>query len=131
MGAASRSVQNVMPAFDAEGVGVLLSAKGTSEWGNEGSNGGDVTFKATDQTLKGDIELDKISTLDLSLTGSTYKGTINGDNSAKSVTLSLDKKSKLTLTGDSYVTSLEDADSSYSNIDFNGYTLYVDGKAVN
>ena len=113
------------------GSGVLLSAKGTSEWGNEGSNGGDVTFKATDQTLKGDIELDEISTLDLSLTGSTYKGTINGDNSAKSVTLSLDKKSKFTLTGDSYVTSLEDADSSYSNIDFNGYTLYVDGKAIN
>jgi len=113
------------------GSGVLLSAKGTSEWGKEGSNGGDVTFKAADQALKGDIELDKISTLDLSLTGSTYKGTINGDNSAKSVTLSLDKKSKITLTGDSYVTSLEDADSSYSNIDFNGYTLYVDGKAVN
>jgi len=35
------------------------------------------------------------------------------------------------LTGNSYVTSLSDDDSSYSNIDFNGYKLYVNGKAIN
>lgn len=58
--------------------------------------------------------------------------TINkGSNEAKSITLKLDKTSKITLTGDSYVTSLEDADSSYSNINFNGYTLYVNGVALN
>lgn len=35
------------------------------------------------------------------------------------------------LTGDSYVTSLDNADTDYSNIDFNGYTLYVNGTAIN
>ena len=114
------------------GSGILLSAKGTSEWGNSGSNGGTVTMKAAEQTLKGNVQLDELSSLDLTLSdGSTYTGTINGDKTAKSVTLKLDSTSKIKLTGDSYVTSLEDADADYSNIDFNGHTLYVDGKAVN
>ena len=62
---------------------------------------------------------------------STYTGTINVKNSAKKISLTLDSSSKIKLTGDSYVTSLNDADSSYSNIDFNGYKLYVNGKAIN
>ena len=63
--------------------------------------------------------------------GCSYEGIINGDNSAKSLKLSLSKDSKIKLTGNSYVTSLSDDDSSYSNIDFNGYKLYVSGKAIN
>ncbi len=63
--------------------------------------------------------------------GCSYEGIINGDNSAKSLKLSLSKDSKIKLTGNSYVTSLFDDDSSYSNIDFNGYKLYVSGKAIN
>ena len=39
--------------------------------------------------------------------------------------------STLTLTGDCYVTSLTDEDTSYSNINFNGYKLYVNGTAIN
>lgn len=39
--------------------------------------------------------------------------------------------SKIKLTGDSYITSLEDDDTTYSNIDFNGYKLYVNGVAIN
>ena len=62
---------------------------------------------------------------------SSYMGTINSENSAKNITLKLDTSSKITLTGDSYVTSLEDSDSSYSNINFNGYKLYVNGTAIN
>ena len=31
----------------------------------------------------------------------------------------------------SSVTSLEDEDTTYGNIDFNGYKLYVNGKAIN
>ena len=103
---------------------MLLSAKGTSEWGNNGSNGGNVTLNATNQELNGNIELDNISDLTINLTDSSYEGTINADNSAKSISLKLDNLSKITLTGDSYVTSLDDSDSSYSNINFNGYKLY-------
>lgn len=101
-------------------------------WGNEGSNGGDVTLVMKSQSVTGNIVVDEISSLDMSLkSGSYYEGVINGDNSAKSLKLSLSKNSKIKLTGNSYVTSLSDDDSSYSNIDFNGYKLYVNGKAIN
>ena len=101
-------------------------------WGNEGSNGGDVTLVMKKQNVSGNVVVDSISSLDMSLkSNSYYEGVINGDNSAKSIKLSSDKTSKIKLTGDSYVTSLTDKDSSYSNIDFNGYKLYVNGKAIN
>lgn len=47
------------------------------------------------------------------------------------LTLNIDSTSTLTLTGDCYVTSLTDEDTSYSNINFNGYKLYVNGTAIN
>ena len=53
------------------------------------------------------------------------------DNTAKNISITLDSDSKIKLTGDSYVSKLVDEDSSYSNIDFNGYKLYVDGNAIN
>lgn len=96
-------------------------------WGNSGSNGGVVTFKATNQDIIGNIVVDSISTLDMTLNESYFEGTINGENTAKSITLKLDKNSKVKLTGDSYVTSLEN-EGDNSNIDLNGYKLYVNGK---
>ena len=113
------------------GSGTLLSAKGTDEWGESGKNGADVTLNATKQTLKGNVEADKLSTVTMNLKSSSFTGAINSKNSAKKVVLKLDRNSKIKLTQDSYVTSLEDADEDYSNIDFNGYKLYVNGKAVN
>ena len=114
------------------GSNLLISNKGTSEWGNSGSNGGNLTLNATNQELTGNVEVDNISTLTMNLNeSSSYTGTINSANTAKSITLKLDSSSKITLTGDSYVTSLEDSDSSYSNINFNGYKLYVNGTAIN
>lgn len=113
------------------GSNILISAKGTSEWGKTNSNGGNLTLYAKNQKLIGNIEIDKISTLNLNLEKSSYEGTINSDNTAKSIKITLDKNSKIKLTGNSYITSLEDADTDYSNIDFNGYKLYVDNKAIN
>ena len=103
-----------------------------AKWGTSGSNGGTVTLNAKNQKISGDIIVDNISTLDLSLkNGSSYIGKINNENTAKKISISLDSTSTLTLTGDSYVSSLEDADSTYSNINFNGYKLYVNGTAIN
>lgn len=120
---------NTIKNTDSEGN--FLRAQADS-WGNSGSNGGDVTLVMTKQKATGNIVIDSISTLDMTMkSGSYYEGTINGDDSAKSIKLTLDKKSKIKLTGDSYVTSLDDADTDYSNIDFNGYTLYVNGEAIN
>ena len=114
------------------GSGVLLKAEGTSEWGNSGSNGGNVTLNAKNQSLVGNIECDNISTVTINLTeGSYLESTINSDKTAKAVTLKLDSSSKLKLTGDCYITSLDDEDENYSNIEFNGFTLYVNGSAIN
>lgn len=101
-------------------------------WGNSGSNGGEVTLNLKNQEAKGSIVIDSISTLVMNVTdNSYYEGTINNENQAKSISLKLDSSSKIKLTKDTYVSSFEDEDSSYSNIDFNGYKLYVNGKAIN
>ena len=95
-------------------------------WGNNGTNGGNVTLTLKNQNVTGNIVVDSISTLNMSLTSKSYfEGAINTDNTAKSITLKLDKNSKIKLTTDTYVTSLEDADETYANIDLNGYKLYV------
>ena len=52
--------------------------------------------------------IDNISTLTLKLVKSTIEGTINVGNTAKNVYITLDKDSKITLTGDSYCNTLID-----------------------
>lgn len=110
--------------------GAFLRIKKDS-WGNSGSNGGNVTLKATNQLINGDIVIDSISTLTMNLKNSNFTGKINKANSAKSIDLNIDKDTKIKLTGNSYVTSFTNEDASNSNIDFNGYKLYVNGKAIN
>ena len=39
--------------------------------------------------------------------------------------------SKIKLTDNGYIVSLDNKDSTNSNIDFNGYKLYISGKAIN
>lgn len=109
---------------DASGVFLRAAAAG---WGNEGSNGGQVTLKATEQAIEGDMIVDDVSNLNLYLAdGSTFVGSINSDGQAGDVYVELSGGSTWTLTGDSYVTSLTcDAGS----INLNGHTLYVNGVA--
>ncbi len=114
---------------DSNGAFLRISA---AKWGTSGKNGGTVVLNAKNQKIEGDIIVDSISTLDLSLkNGSSYTGTINNEKTAKTINITLDSDSSIILTGDSYITSLEDADSTYSNINFNGYKLYVNGTAIN
>lgn len=96
-------------------------------WGKSGSNGGDVTLNLTNQNVEGNIVVDSISKLTMNLSnGSSYKGTINSSNEGE-VNITLDKTSTITLTGNTYVKSLTNADSTNSNINLNGYKLYVNG----
>ena len=98
-------------------------------WGKSGSNGGDVDLILINQKVNGNIVVDSISNLSMKLTkSSSYEGTINNSNEAKEIKLVLDSSSKIKLTGDSYVSELVDEDTTYSNIDLNGYKLYVGGK---
>lgn len=109
---------------DADGVFLRAAAAG---WGNEGSNGGQVTLKAAHQQIDGDMLVDKVSNLNLYLSdGSTFTGAMNPDGAAGEVYVEIVDGSTWTLTGDSYITSLTcGADA----IDLNGHTLYVNGKA--
>lgn len=101
-------------------------------WENKGANGGIVNFIMSNQKASGSIVVDSISTLDLYVKNSSYfEGSINNENTAKSVKLILDNSSSIKLTTDSYVTSFENADKTNNNINFNGYKLYVNGKAIN
>ena len=104
----------------------------SDSWGEKGSNGGDVTLNLTNQNVTGDILIDSISTLEMSMKNNSYfEGSINANKEAKSIKLTLSKDSKLKLTKDSYISSLDNEDNSNSNIDFNGYKLFVNGKAIN
>ena len=104
----------------------------SAKWGTSGKNGGTVTLNAKSQKIEGNILVDNISTLDLSLkNGSSYTGAINNENTAKTINITLDSSSSLTLTGDTYITSLNNEVSNNSNINFNGYKLYVNGTAIN
>ena len=104
--------------------GYFLRAQADA-WGNSGSNGGKVTLNLTNQEVDGNIGVDEISSLNINMTTSNFKGTIDAKDGE--VNLTLDKSSTITLTGNSYVTSLTNKDSSNSNINLNGYKLYVGG----
>lgn len=98
-----------------------------SAWGNSGSNGGKVTLNANDQEVIGSITIDSVSSLDMNLSHSYFKGAVSNEGT---VNLTVSADSIVVLTGDSYVTSLTNADSSNANIYGNGYKLYVNGKEV-
>lgn len=95
-------------------------------WGTSGKNGGDVTLTLKKQEVKGNTYIDNISTLNMMMTSNSYfEGSINSENIAKSIILKLNKSSKIKLTKVTYVTSLVNEDTTYSNIDLNSYKLYV------
>ncbi|MDQ1275760.1 MAG: hypothetical protein QG610_1335 [Euryarchaeota archaeon] len=106
--------------------GTLLTAS-ADKWGNTGSNGGVVTLKAENETLKGNITCDNISSVTVILQNSTdLTWSINTENTAGSMSLTLDSTSAWNITGNSYLTSLTDEDSTLSNIKDNGYDIYYD-----
>jgi hypothetical protein len=107
----------------------LVKAAADSRWGKNGENGGHLTLRASNQELSGNIVADSISTIALDMAnGSSLVGAINTDNTAKEVTVKLSKDSTWTLTGDSYVKSLTNEDTTGGNIHLNGYKLVVADK---
>lgn len=107
----------------------LVKAVADSRWGKTGENGGHLTLHASNQSLNGNIVADAISTIALDMTnGSNLVGAVNTNNTAKEVTVKLSKDSTWTLTGDSYVKSLTNEDTTGSNIHLNGYKLVIADK---
>jgi hypothetical protein len=123
---------NTKAAINLEGAtlvnpsGILLKAS-AGDWGTSGSNGAAVTFTADAEALDGNIVCDGISTVSLTLRNSTtLEGSINAEHTAKSVALTLDETSVWEVAGNSYLTSLTDADTTLANIHSNGHTIYYD-----
>lgn len=109
----------------AEDSSVFLSASADA-WGRSGSNGGHVTLNLVDQQVKGDLTADSDSSLSVALSsGSSLTGAVNAANSAQSASLTLDASSHWTLTGDSYLSSFS---GDLSQVDLNGFSLYVNGE---
>ena len=116
-------------AISMPNTSTLVKAAADSRWGKTGENGGHLTLRTSNQELSGNIMADSISTIALDMTnGSSLVGAINTDNTAKEVTVKLSKDSNWILTGDSYVKSLSNEDTTGSNIQLNGYKLVVADK---
>ena len=116
-------------AISMPNTSTLVKAAADSRWGKTGENGGHLTLRTSNQELSGNIMADSISTIALDMTnGSSLVGAVNTDNTAKEVTVKLSKDSNWILTGDSYVKSLSNEDTTGSNIHLNGYKLVVADK---
>ena len=116
-------------AISMPNTSTLVKAAADSRWGKTGENGGHLTLRTSNQELSGNIIADSISTIALDMTnGSNLVGAVNTDNAAKEVTVKLSKDSNWILTGDSYVKSLSNEDTTGSNIQLNGYKLVVADK---
>jgi len=122
---------------DADGALLRITGNDASHgWGTAGSNGAQVTMIATDQALEGAILVDTISTLDLTLDGSSeFVGTIQiieneegGTAVEHNAVVTIGSGSTWTLTGDCTISSLDNQ----GTINFNGYTITLaDGTVLN
>jgi len=109
---------------------ILLRVAGNDAshgWGTAGKNGANAVFTAVSQELSGDIIVDTISTLELTLSdGSTFTGTVNivdnedgGTAAEDNAVITIEEGCTWTLTGDCTVSSLTNK----GTINFNGYTI--------
>lgn len=102
------------------GSGVFMNISGQNQWGNIGSNGGDVNLTAIDENIIGDIIVDSISSLNFTMENTLFNGTIN---STGNTTVVIKEGSTWNLTGDCNITKLEN----HGTINLNGFKLYVNG----
>lgn len=110
--------------------GDVLIQVASDRWGNEGKNGGCFTLNAMHQELKGKIFANTISRVTLNLqSGSHWTGSFNEDYTADAAVLNLAKDAVWEVTGNSYLTTISDADMTFNNINSNGHKIYYDKKA--
>ncbi|MBR3739117.1 MAG: hypothetical protein IKN04_01510 [Clostridia bacterium] len=118
-----------------EGSDVLLSV--CDDGWSGASNTAELVADA--QNLSGTIPVGDNSTLTLTLkNASSFEGSFSGEivnakgntvsTEIGTVNVTLDSSSTWTLTADTYITSFE---GDVSNVIGNGYTLYVNGEAIN
>ena len=117
--------------------GYLMNICGNSAshgWGTAGKNGAQVVFTADAQTLSGNIVVDTISTLNMTLKNkSVFTGTINivdnadgGTAMSDNAVVTVESGCTWNLTGNCTVTSL----TNNGKINFNGYTITLSDGTV-
>ncbi|TPR02722.1 hypothetical protein CAN33_0045725 [Aspergillus niger] len=92
--------------------GMLANITADSDWGTSGENGGTAHVYLTGIDVIGDIYVDDISAINLYLIGSSWTGALNEANTTGSASVYLDSSSTWTLTGDSNVESISQANGS-------------------
>ena len=102
---------------------IFLNVSATSEWGTPGFNGGNVTLNLINQDIEGDIIVDISSSLTINMINSRIKGKINTNKISSTIDINLDSNSIIILTGDSYISSLTNEDSTGSNINKRNFTF--------
>jgi len=101
---------------------------GTRGWGNVGKNGADCAMIAKDQQLTGNIVVDALSSISLTLRGDTaFTGTVNVTNTARAAKVALEDGASWSLTDNAYLTSFTGR---VSAIETNGFTVFVNGVAL-
>lgn len=114
---------------------VLISA-GTARWGRAGKNGGHLKFSAKNQKLKGDVNADDVSSVEMTLgAGGLFRGKINAAGTAGKVSLELGNGSAWSVAGTSSVDELSAGKGAtlrdlLSRIRGNGHTVYYRTKTA-
>ncbi len=121
-----------------DSTGAFLTATADS-WGTSGSNGGQVTLNATDQTIAGNMIVDSVSSLKLNLSGtSKFTGAITSSavssssvrtssNGGGNVAVTIDSGATWVMTGNSTVNTL----TNNGSINYGSYTLTVGSQTYN
>ncbi len=137
----SLNINSKMPYYNTASIFDVIDTKVTINLKNTQMNFGskkivtstssEITVNCDNQVLEGGFEIDKQSTLNISLKNdSILMGYIN-NKTDKNIKISLDSSSKLVLLEDTYIAELKNEDNTNSNINFNNHRLYVNGKIVN
>ena len=94
-------------------------------WGKDGKNGAEVILYTEEQEINGNITVDEISSLDMTLSEeSVFVGSITGGGE---VSVTLEGGSTWTLTGDSYISSFN---GDLEDVVTDGYKLYINGDRI-
>jgi hypothetical protein len=131
-------VTNTTASIDLEGVSLALGEgraflrvsgnDGSRGWGEAEHNGASCTVRAKDQIISGDVVVDELSSVSLTLRGeSAFTGTVNAANTARAAKVTLEGSATWTLTGNAYLSAFTGR---IGGIVTNGFTVFVNGVAL-
>ncbi len=112
---------------DSDGIFMRVSGNDASNgWGTAGSNGASAVVTLENQTVDGDIVVDSISTIDLTMkSGTVLNGTVTieenaaGEATSNNAMVIIEEGAVWNLTGNAVISSL----TNNGTINYNGYTV--------